>query len=316
MKNTKNTLKSIVTMVLAVAILVTNVTFNGTTTACAGSIENFADLENTTVTMKIGDTKKINYVTHPYGCTVYSTKDYDWISSDKSVVSLVCEYGQSLDEIRIDVYSFTIKAEKAGTAVITGTGKYDDDTKSFTVIVEGQKMTAKQKKCRHTWKTTKKATCIRSGMKTCKKCKLQKVVAKKAHEFETKTERQVTYPEYIAYLCMACENKDPEIRKEHNSKTLSCDCPEQCHEKFSSKDYGSPEAAEDAHWEHRAKAHGYSTMGNAGQAMSGGDTDVIMTNQYWFTVDYDYSSPQYKYSTVTRCKICQCTPEVIEKYYE
>jgi len=51
------------------------------------------------------------------------------------------------------------------------------------------KMTAKQKKCKHSWKTLKKANCQRVGTKVCKKCKLQKTVKKTNHKWETITSK-------------------------------------------------------------------------------------------------------------------------------
>ena len=295
--NTKKLTTKVIAGLLAIAIVLTGVSIGEKTTVNAatnGSIENFADLKGTTVTMKVGDTKAINFVEFlEYGAMLDDTNYYNWSTSDASIVSMVNEYKVSPDQVSTKIDYFIIKAEKAGTATITATGKSTGTTMSFTVVVKAPEMTAKQRNCTHKWKVTKKATCLRSGMKVCKKCKLEKVVAKKKHVFVTKTETKTTYKEYVVYVCNSCTSTDPEIERYHNFENPIA-CHETCGMEFSAKAYGSESAARKAYDEHRYKHNDFHT--------------VSMT--------FEYGDPQTKKVKVTRCKTCHNTPEAIEKYYQ
>lgn len=237
MIKTTRKLKTVVAAMLTLAIALTNatldnITANASTTGYQedhADMENVGDLADTTVTMKVGDTKKINFVEDDGKFQIDLTSSNSWSSSDNSIVSIRREWGMSIDEKSLELSYLIIKGEKPGTAVITGVNDYAGKTVSFTVKVKAPKVTAKQKKCKHSWKTTKKATCLESGMKTCKKCKLQKVIAKKEHKFATESKEKNDYKYYIVYLCDVCGAE------------------------FSPLEYGSDEAAEKAYHDHMAK---------------------------------------------------------------
>ena len=281
MKKT-NLTKRIIAGLLAIAIVLGGVSVGNVTTVQA-AIENFADLENTTVTMKVGDTKSINFVnTLEHGGVYDRTDNYNWSTSDENIVSLVNEYGRSVaDTVKVDYF------------IITATGKSTGTTLSFTVVVKEPEVTATQQKCKHSWKVTKKATCLRSGMKVCSKCKLQKVVAKKKHVFVTKTEKKTTYTEYVVYQCNSCTSSDLKTKLYHNTENPFA-CHEVCGMEFSAKAYGSQTAAFEAYDKHRDECdHMHS---------------IAMT--------FEYDNPKTTKVKVTRCKTCHNTPEAIEKYYK
>lgn len=250
MKTTRklNTIKSIIAMVLTLTLTLTGATLDSITTEAKivtyqkdrTGMEDARLLNGTTINMKVGDTKKID-MTDTYGSnnqrTYDATRHYAWASSDETIVSMQRIWGESVGET-LEVSHVIIKAEKPGTATITCTpeGKYEPA--SITVNVTTPKVTAKQKKCKHSWKTTKKATCMESGMKTCRKCKLQKVTAKKQHKFKTTQEERYDYTYYLIYQCGACLCEDPSVH--YNDEFL---CENWCEEEFSTLDYGTPEAA-------------------------------------------------------------------------
>lgn len=248
MKTTRkhNTIKSIIAMVLTLAIVLTGITLDGITANAQivtyqkdrTGMEDARELDGTTINMKVGDTKKID-MTKTYGSnnkrTYDVTRNFAWASSDETVVSMQRMWDESVGET-LKISHVIIKAEKSGTATITATS-ITNRTVSFTVNVTAPKVTAKQKKCKHSWKTTKKATCMESGMKTCKKCKLQKVTAKKQHTFKTTQEERYDYTYYVIYQCGACICEDPSVQ--HNNG----ECENWCEEEFSTLDYGTPEAA-------------------------------------------------------------------------
>ena len=262
-------LKQTITAILAAAILISGATFDSMTAEAkmtAGykkdrtGMEDANDIANTTITMKIGDTKKVD-IQKAYGSNNQykydQTNAYAWASSDESVVSMQREWVTSASGEHAQLSYVTIKAEKPGTAVINAVADVTGETVSFTVTVEQPKVTAKQKKCRHSWKTTKKATCLESGMKTCKKCKLQKVVAKKEHTLEAQQEERYDYTYYIVYQCGACTNEDPVVREYHMSNAGFEECEDWCEEEFSQLDYGSAEAAREACSRHKTECkHG------------------------------------------------------------
>lgn len=241
MKTTRK-LKTLIATILTLAVALTNATLDNIT-ANASTIyqkdrtemENVGDLADTTVTMQVGDTKKIDFVEDDGKFQIDLTESNSWSSSDESVVSIRREWGMSIDEKSLELSYLIIKAEKPGTAVITGVNDYAGKTVSFTVNIKAPKVTAKQKKCKHSWKTTKKATCLESGMKTCKKCKLQKVVAKKEHTFATESKEKNDYKYYFVYVCGICG------------------------EEFSPLEYGSDEAAKLECGAHEKK-YGHDTL--------------------------------------------------------
>lgn len=253
--------KKIVTLVLTAAIALTGI-LTETITADAAimtydddntDMEDARLLKNTTVTMTVGDTKMIN-LTRPYGTnnkTRKVTKYYSWSSSDESVVSMRREWAINFATV-LELTHCVIKAEKPGTAVITGVDDYDGDIVSFTITVQAPKVTAKQRTCKkHVWKTIKKATCLESGMKACKKCKMQRVIAKKDHTFETESKAKYDYTYYRVYQCFSCINEDPATREQHIAHPELCE--DWCEETFSPVEYGSDEAAWKAYNEHMAK---------------------------------------------------------------
>lgn len=250
--------KKIITLVLTAAIALTGI-LTETITADAAimtydddstDMEDARLLKNTTVTMTVGDTKMINF-TEPYGTnnkTREVTKNYSWSSSDESVVSMRREWVVNFATV-LELTHCVIKAEKPGTAVITGVDDYAGDIVSFTITVQAPKVTAKQRACKkHVWKTIKKATCLESGMKACKKCKMQRVITKKDHTFETESKAKYDYTYYRVYQCGACINEDPAIREQHfHNEEL---CEDWCEETFSAMEYGSDEAAKEALGKH------------------------------------------------------------------
>lgn len=244
MKTTRK-LKTVIAAMLTLAIALTNATLDNITAEAKivtyqkdrTGMEDARELNGTTVTMKVGDTKKID-MTDTYDSnnqhTYDVTRHYAWTSSDETIVSMQRAWSPSVGET-LEVSHVIIKAEKPGTATITATR--GTKTVSITVNVTAPKVTAKQKKCKHSWKTTKKATCMESGMKTCRKCKLQKVTEKKQHKFKTTQEERYDYTYYVIYQCGACICEDPSVQ--HNNG----ECENWCEEEFSTLDYGTPEAA-------------------------------------------------------------------------
>ena len=250
------------------------------------NLQNIYDIENTTVTMKVGDTKGFELMKHYDGYSSDKTDAFDWTTSDETIVSMTKTYRPTSPN---KVFFFTLRAEKTGTATITGTNAPTGDTVSFTVTVKGA--TAKQKSCKHTWKTTKKATCLRSGVKTCKKCKLTKTIAKKQHKWDTYDTTITVYDEYEIFMCNGCACEDPELHEYHSSVN-DFECENVCGMEFSSRDYGSVEAAKSALRKHaRESDHVISICSRPG-----------------------YENPHKETITVTECKNCLLTPEEAAKY--
>ena len=66
--------------------------------------------------------------------------------------------------------------------------------------------TAKQKKCKHKFTVTKKATCERAGVKTCKKCKLQKSIKRTDHKYVNTTIKTTEYDGWeLVLMCTGCD---------------------------------------------------------------------------------------------------------------
>lgn len=239
----KHTLKSIVTMVLAAAILVTGIGMDAVTVNAANdpyaayNFENLMDMNGSSITIKEGDRKCFEFYKLDGDFKYNRAEHFEWTSSDEDIVEV----------FNLQWGIITFVGNVAGTAVITGTpeNKESDERYSFTVTVKGPDMTAKQKKCRHSWKTTKKATCIRTGIKTCKKCRLQKATVMKAHTWKTYEKQVETYDTYIAFYCDACVCEDPQTHENHrrNGKIY---CDNRCWAEFGTNKYGSCDAAYEA----------------------------------------------------------------------
>lgn len=287
--------KKIVTLVLTAAIALSGALTSPITADAvvfnpdgpkSPNLQNIYDIENTTVTMKVGDTKGFELMEHHGSYSIDKTDAFDWTTSDASVVSLTKTYRPTNPN---EVFFFTLKAEKTGTATITGKTRVTGKTVSFTVTVKGA--SAKQKSCKHTWKTTKKATCLRSGVKTCKKCKLTKTIAKKQHKWDTYDTTITVYDEYEIFMCNGCACEDPELHEYHSSVN-DFECENVCGMEFSSRDYGSVEAAKSALRKHaRESDHVISICSRPG-----------------------YENPHKETITVTECKNCLLTPEEAAKY--
>ena len=195
-RNKRNTLRRIITTILCTAILITGISFDGTIDADAA-----AKTEKMTrnVTMKPGDVKKLT-LTDKEGNDII--ENYKWTSSDKDIAEVDVDFA---DEYGGYEMCLVVTAWKPGTVTVTGDCKSIGPDASITVIVEKPKATANQKTCKHKWKTTRKATCQRTGLKTCKKCKLQKDIKKTSHVYTTVT---AWVPEndgwYHVYQCSGC----------------------------------------------------------------------------------------------------------------
>ncbi len=205
----KNLLKTFITTILTAAIVITGISTT-TTTVTAATTKGGEFKNGGTVTIKPGDTMKLT-VTDTNNLFWYSyANDYDivcqykWSSSDTSVIKVGTDfYDETVD------YTECVSIIGVGPGTATITGKVSDGPQpdiTMTVNVSLPKATAKQKKCKHAWKTTKKATCERVGIKTCKKCKYQKTLAKKAHKY---IDKKVTTVEYdYSIVTIKCTGHD------------------------------------------------------------------------------------------------------------
>lgn len=177
------------------------------------------------------------------------------------------------------------------------------------IKVTTPKATAKQLKCKHSWKTTKKATCLRSGEKVCKKCKLRKVLKKKAHSYTTEKREFTYYDHYPVYICNGCTCEDKSLQELHESAFVNSPsdgyCPNICSKKFDPLDYDlngdrhvdqeDIDAARDAMRDHQnEEKHGN-------------------WNYVYFEVD-DLTTGKTFTKDVEYCKTCKQTKEAIEYY--
>lgn len=190
MKTTKNlkTIRRIVAAMLTLALVLTGITVDNTVTvdAAATTIEQFQT--GSTITMKPGETKRL-LVTGESGEDL--SEAYNWKCSDDTIVGIEVDFVDTSVDLTC---CMILTARKTGTVTITGKPyNYEDPELSMTVNVKMSGPTAKQKKCKHVWKTTKKPTCQRVGIKTCKKCHLQREVKKVSHKFVKKTFNVTTY---------------------------------------------------------------------------------------------------------------------------
>lgn len=320
MKQLKTTINHIVATTLVFALMLTSVITGDITTAyAAGSYRaddkrNMYDLENTVVTVKPGDAINISYLDGMNN----STRFYNFTSSNESVATLEVKYGIGLESpvgynidpldierVRgfVQLNSYDVIALKPGTTVITAAYKDDPSYNySFTLKVKAPKKTAKQKKCKsHKWVTTKKATCCRPGVRTCKKCKLQKVTPLANHKYQTESVTRTSYPAYIAPACEGCNTVfdpinygtfeyvgDNTVTKESYDKAF--------------------EAAMAALREHKRECEAYK------EVWSGEHEDDYMGN--WFAAQlYDTSHPYEETRNETKCKYCGFYREWIEEIF-
>lgn len=190
MKHAKHT--KLIALVLTLAIMITGIGIGDTVTANT-AVKSDQFVNGGSITMKPGDVKKL-LVTDSNGTDVVSK--YNWTVSNKNIVSL---YSDFADDTKDLMECLEIAANKTGTVTINGTAIYTSTSPyriSMTITVKSAKMTAKQKKCKHVFKTTKKATCQREGVKTCKKCKYQKTITKTSHKYKKTYVESTTY-EYL-----------------------------------------------------------------------------------------------------------------------
>ena len=191
--------KKIVTLVLTAVITLSGISLNTSVTAHAATA--VSDVQKWgTITMKPGDTKKV-IVKDKDGKDI--TTQYKWSSSDKSVVKVNMDFVSQSDYTEC----LELIAAGSGTATLTGSPvglSYASTELTVTVKMAGP--TAKQKKCKHSFKVTKKATCERAGVKTCKKCKLQKSIKMTSHKYVNTTVKTTEYDgfEYIV-MCSGCD---------------------------------------------------------------------------------------------------------------
>ena len=118
-------------------------------------------------------------------------------------------------------------------------------------------MTKAQKNCKkHAWKTTKKPTCERTGIKTCTKCKLQKSMPKTSHKYETNLITEQVDDE--VYWVLTCTNSScGHILTCPERPSPDSVCVHFCGFQIDARDYGNdPKRAEGAmrkHWENDCK---------------------------------------------------------------
>lgn len=214
----KKSFKHIISMVLISAILITSTITGSTATANAATTASYVQKWGT-VTMKPGDTKKV--IVTDYDGNDITTK-YKWTSSDKSIVKVNMDFVSQSD------LTECLELIAAGSGTVTLTGKAvsileDITTIQLTVTVKMTGPTAKQQKCKHKFVVSKKPTCERTGVKTCKKCKLQKSIKRVDHKYVNTTIKTTEYDgwEYIVQ-CSGCDCENFAVCP--SSKTgIACD---------------------------------------------------------------------------------------------
>lgn len=246
MKTTRN-LKTIITCILIAAILITGIGLDNTVVANATTINGQEITKfkpDGTMILKLGDTKRLALIgTTSDGKEMNVTSQFTWTSSNENVVSII-----KADPLSDSPDYFIIYVSGKGTAVITGTpANPANRTMQMTITVEGSKMTKAQKNCKkHVWKVTKKATCKRTGIKTCTKCKLQKSIAKTSHKYETVTRTEHVDDEvYVILTCTNCSCGDEDNCPTNPNPGYST-CAHFCGYQIDSRDYPSVDAAIDA----------------------------------------------------------------------
>lgn len=248
----KNTLKKFITCMLIAAIAITGISLDTAVTASATTINGQEITKfkpDGTMTLKLGDTKRLALIgTTPTGEERNVTSQFTWTSSNENVVSIV-----KLDPLSDSPDYFMIRVNDKGTAVITGTpANPANRTMQMTIKVAGSKMTKAQKNCKkHAWKVTKQPTCQRNGIKTCKKCKLQKSVAKTSHKYVTRTVTEEVEDE--VYLLLTCTNSscgDMDACPT-NPASGQATCAHFCGYQIDGRDYPTAHAAIEAMWTHQ-----------------------------------------------------------------
>ncbi len=188
----KNLIKTIITSILTAAILITGISVDTTTVTAATTNNTFQN--GGTVTLKPGDSMKLLVQDSDGEDDTYG---YKWSSSDTNVLKVETDF---YDDTKDYTECVVLIGVSTGTATVIGKGKGLRPNITMTVTVALPKATAKQKKCKHKYKTTKAATCERAGIKTCKKCKFQKMIAKPDHKYVTKKVTKVEYDYFTATL--------------------------------------------------------------------------------------------------------------------
>lgn len=297
MKTTRN-LKTIITCILIACIMLTGIGLDNTVVANATTINGQEITKfkpDGTMTLKLGDTKRLALIgTTSDGKEMNVTSQFTWTSSNENVVSII-----KADPLSDSPDYFIIYVSDKGTAVITGTpANPANRTMQMTITVEGSKMTKAQKNCKkHVWKVTKKATCERTGIKVCKKCKLQKSIAKTSHKYETVTcTEQVDDEVYMILTCMisSCGDMD---NCPTNPNPGYATCAHVCNYQIDSRDYPNAQAATDAMYAHQltSDCKGWKDYGDEilNLALNGGNHDQT-TRHIGHLEDY----------TVKQCKYC------------
>lgn len=217
----KKSFKHIISMVLISAILITSTITGSTATANAATTASYVQKWGT-VTMKPGDTKKV--IVTDYDGNDITTK-YKWTSSDKSIVKVNMDFVSQSD------FTECLELIAADSGTVTLTGKAvsileDITTIQLTVTVKMAGPTAKQQKCKHKFVVSKKATCERAGVKTCKKCKLQKSIKRVDHKYVNTTIKTTEYDGY-EYI-VQCSGCDCEKQTECSGFTTGIACDTAC----------------------------------------------------------------------------------------
>lgn len=202
----KNNFKTIITCILVAAIFITGInTGNAVTVNAASGVTDIVKGDEVTttceITVKPGDVKKVT-VHDKAGKDIQGSFNWKVTKGEGTVINVEDDFVSDDDYTNC----INIIGLKEGTATIVG--QKGSATSSIgrefveikvTVKMPAAKMTAKQKKCKHKYVVTKKATCERPGMKVCKKCKWHKTIAQKKHVYVTET-RPVTRAKYLYYV--------------------------------------------------------------------------------------------------------------------
>lgn len=286
----KNLMKTLTIVMLTIAIVVTNIVIPmNNTTVSAAALPEFRDTKS--LTMKPGDTKRFLLT----GKTPDNVDRYKWSSSDENIVKVETDF---VDQTKDYTLCIILKAVSSGTVTITGKCMYAGikgypDTVTMTVKVSLPKATAKQKKCKHKYKTTKKATCERNGIKTCKKCKYQKEIKKIAHKYITESV-PVTAPTGFWFI-------------------RECDCGFQVKVKFTGQISGdSVYTTIEANTAYIAPDSPYPSLEEAFTAFGKHQADTLCIGYGGYAEWEEQFGSQHYYETRTICKYCGREKQNIE----
>ncbi len=294
----KNTFKKFITCMLIAAIAITGISLESVTTANAAT--KYEQLtQDAVITMKVGERKRF-LMSDENGKDLLFCRT--WKISNKNVIFLQTDLTNDYTKEYVEL---TANAE--GTVTLTGRTEADasvdnyncfwrehcDDDINITVKVvkPDAKMTAKQKKCKHTWKTLKKATCQRIGTKVCKKCKLQKTVKKTDHKWETNEVTVRATKDIICEIYSNVQFDNPELYGTEPRRVirLSDYAPADLlkHTRLVGESIEGPEGIEEY------KKIFYAAI------------DEYMTSTSCFTYGFDMElSNEYITETVTSCTLC------------